>query len=116
MNDADRRPLFRTIRRALEERLSSLGHAVAREEEELRARLADEDAARDAPHEETELALLELGEAELGQLHAALGRLRDGTYGACATCGRDIPAARLRALPVASRCVDCERASERRRR
>jgi RNA polymerase-binding transcription factor DksA len=31
----------------------------------------------------------------------------------CAECGADIPARRLRAMPRATRCLDCQRATER---
>jgi DnaK suppressor protein len=62
------------------------------------------DQARDA-------ALLARTEASLAELEEALHRLRDGSYGRCVTCGRDIPAARLWARPEARSCVPC---SERR--
>ena len=41
-----------------------------------------------------------------------LTRLDQGLYGCCTECGDDIPIARLRALPFAVRCVDCEEACE----
>lgn len=44
---------------------------------------------------------------ELGAIRAALGRINDGTYGVCVTCGEDIAAARLNALPFATRCITC---------
>ncbi|MGH8947302.1 MAG: TraR/DksA family transcriptional regulator [Acidimicrobiia bacterium] len=37
----------------------------------------------------------------------ALAKLDDGTYGTCDVCGQQIGAARLEALPAASRCVSC---------
>ncbi len=36
--------------------------------------------------------------------------LENGTYGICAGCGTEIPAARLAAMPEAVRCVACQRA------
>jgi DnaK suppressor protein len=114
MNDTDRRRRFvRSVRRALQARLASLGHAVALEQRELEGRGETEDLAREASTEETQLALLELGEGDLGQLRAALGRLDDGTYGRCVACSQEIPVERLRALPVATRCLACQRRSER---
>jgi len=44
----------------------------------------------------------------------ALRRIRDGTYGICADCGKRIPAARLQAKPEATRCVACQTEYERR--
>jgi DnaK suppressor protein len=43
---------------------------------------------------------------------AALRRLEEGTYGDCFECGEEIAEARLRALPFAVRCKDCEEARE----
>jgi DnaK suppressor protein len=42
--------------------------------------------------------------------------LADGSYGTCTNCGREIPAARLEAMPEAVRCVDCQRLFEGRHR
>lgn len=50
---------------------------------------------------------------ELRDVGAALDRLRDHTYGACADCGAEIAPARLRAMPVARRCVACQARAER---
>ncbi len=41
-------------------------------------------------------------------IEEALQRLDDGTYGACARCGRDIPLARLRIMPFSNYCVECQ--------
>jgi RNA polymerase-binding transcription factor DksA len=57
-------------------------------------------------------ALVDATESRLRELDDALERLRLGTYGACARCGRDIPAARLEALPATHFCVDCARWSD----
>jgi RNA polymerase-binding transcription factor DksA len=42
--------------------------------------------------------------------------LADGTYGTCKGCGRPIPAQRLKAVPEAVRCIDCQRHFEGRHR
>jgi DnaK suppressor protein len=47
-----------------------------------------------------------------GRIDAALRRLEEGTYGDCFECGDQISEARLRALPFAVRCKDCEEARE----
>ena len=41
-------------------------------------------------------------------IDAALGRIRDRTYGICVDCGDDIEPRRLAAFPTAKRCVDCQ--------
>ncbi len=44
---------------------------------------------------------------EAQQVHAAIARLDDGTYGECSTCGEPIGEKRLQALPYATQCIDC---------
>ncbi len=52
-------------------------------------------------------ALVRQGEEHLDEIRAALGRLDEGTYGVCATCGRPIPEERLAVRPTAATCVGC---------
>ncbi len=52
---------------------------------------------------------------ELRAVQHALRRLKSGTYGTCASCGQPIPAARLRAVPHATLCVECQERAERNR-
>lgn len=40
-------------------------------------------------------------------IQAALARINAGTYGICVECGEDISEGRLRAVPEATRCVNC---------
>jgi DnaK suppressor protein len=62
--------------------------------------------------EDIELELAQMKRETLSRIDAALDRLNEGRYGRCAECGADIPAARLRALPFAVRCLECEDARE----
>ena len=55
-------------------------------------------------------------EEEERQIGAARRALSAGTYGTCAECGADIPAARLEARPEATLCIDCQRHYDGRRR
>jgi DnaK suppressor protein len=48
----------------------------------------------------------------LSKVNDALGRLEQGNYGNCFDCGEEIAEKRLRALPFAVRCKDCEQARE----
>jgi DnaK suppressor protein len=54
--------------------------------------------------------------AELRSIDAALRRLAEGRYGACADCGEPIGVQRLLAQPDALRCAACQGAWERRHR
>ena len=47
-----------------------------------------------------------LASQTLTQVHDALRRIADGTYSKCATCGRQIDAARLEAIPWTSYCLE----------
>jgi len=49
---------------------------------------------------------------EVQALQDALARLDQGDYGNCFECGEEIAEKRLRALPFAVRCKDCEEARE----
>jgi DnaK suppressor protein len=42
------------------------------------------------------------------QIHEALQRMAEGTYGVCDECGEDIGLARLKAQPMATLCVACK--------
>jgi DnaK suppressor protein len=62
--------------------------------------------------EDIEFALIQMKAETLNKIDAALRRLDEGTYGDCFECGEPISEARLRALPFAVRCKDCEEARE----
>ncbi len=62
--------------------------------------------------EDIELALIQMKSETLNRVDDALGRLEQGTYGNCFDCGEEIAEKRLRALPFAVRCKDCEEAKE----
>jgi DnaK suppressor protein len=62
--------------------------------------------------EDIEFALIQMKAETLNKVDAALRRLDERTYGDCFECGEEISEARLRALPFAVRCKDCEEARE----
>jgi RNA polymerase-binding protein DksA len=49
----------------------------------------------------------------LTEIDAALKRIEDGSYGVCASCGKEIAVERLEAHPWASLCIDDARKAER---
>ncbi len=57
-----------------------------------------------------QLAIADLLSRSVGEVDAALERVRDGTYGICERCGRPIVADRLKAMPEARNCVSCQQA------
>lgn len=44
---------------------------------------------------------------EIQQLRLALLRIENGSYGTCAKCGEPISPERLKARPIATRCIKC---------
>jgi DnaK suppressor protein len=54
-------------------------------------------------------------EQRLTQVQAALKRLDEGKYGICAGCGNEINTERLKAIPYAALCVNCQERFERNR-
>jgi DnaK suppressor protein len=62
--------------------------------------------------EDIEFALIQMKAETLSKINEALARLEEGAYGYCFECGQDIAQQRLRALPFAVRCRDCEEARE----
>ena len=62
--------------------------------------------------EDIEFALIQMKSETLTKIHDALARLERGDYGYCFECGEEIAEKRLRALPFAVRCKDCEEARE----
>ena len=49
----------------------------------------------------------------LSAIDEALGRLAEGSFGRCGTCGGSIAEERLEAVPWATQCIDCRRKEER---
>ena len=62
--------------------------------------------------EDIEFALIQMKGETLNKVNEALRRLDEGTYGNCFECGQEIAQPRLKALPFAVRCKDCEAARE----
>ena len=104
--EARRREIEESIRERLasvRDERASLDHVQPQEDGEV----PDIDI-----QEDIELALVQMKRETLERIDAAIARWDQGLYGRCAECGHDIQAARLRALPFAVRCVDCEEARE----
>jgi len=62
--------------------------------------------------EDLEFALIQMKSETLNKINDALNRLDQGDYGYCFECGEEIAEKRLRALPFAVRCKDCEEQRE----
>ena len=62
--------------------------------------------------DDIEFALIQMKSETLHKIVEALARLDEGSFGYCFECGDEISERRLRALPFAVRCKDCEEARE----
>ena len=62
--------------------------------------------------DDIEFALIQMKSETLHKIEEALLRHAEGTYGNCFECGDEISERRLRALPFAVRCKDCEEERE----
>ena len=71
------------------------------------------DAATATFDREMDYSLEENSREHLAAIEAALKRIEEGTFGTCARCGKPIAAARLEAMPYATKCIDCKRLEER---
>jgi DnaK suppressor protein len=110
---------FSRLRTILENRRSELGHEL---DDKIRAvrsgGITDRDVLDEAENSEVDIqdevgfALLQLKAETLKKMDTALRRLEEGDYVDCFECGGEIAEARLRALPFAVRCRDCEAARE----
>ncbi len=49
----------------------------------------------------------------LRAVEKALGRIRDGSFGQCVSCGNEINRKRLEAAPWTLHCIECQEAMER---
>ena len=61
---------------------------------------------------EQQISILEVRNGVRNQIDEALRRLNEGTYGFCEDCERPISPERLKAVPFARRCVECQRKAE----
>jgi len=62
--------------------------------------------------QEIGVAMAEMTGDVLRRVDEALTRLENGVYGSCVDCNTEIPDKRLKALPFALRCRECEELRE----
>ncbi len=70
-------------------------------------------AATHVFEQQRDIALRDKARGQLEAVEAAIGRLDEGTFGSCTSCGRPIARERLEAIPWAELCIDCQRAAHR---
>jgi DnaK suppressor protein len=107
-----------TFKKKLETRQQELRRTVVRNEQD--GRTADEDSAQDiadrAANSYTKEFLFSQSNNDrqlLQMVDGALGRIREGTFGECVSCGKEINAKRLEAVPWTRHCIECQEKLEK---
>jgi DnaK suppressor protein len=107
------------LRKTLQARRAGLRKTLADEVKNLREFEAahatgdSADTAFEADSDAVSSQLAQRDSRELSQIERALTRLKQGNYGVCENCQKNIPLTRLNALPSATLCIHCERQMEK---
>src|SRR5580693_2996818 len=111
MNTEHFRKLLRDKERELQSNLAELeGEARASGESEVRDSTDDATSSQGTSESLGEGALMS---QTLEQVQDALQRIKDGVYGKCIICGRQIEGARLEAIPWTPYCLDDQEKQDR---
>ena len=102
-----------TFKKRLETRQQELRRTVTRTQADGRS--ADEDTAQDiadrAASSYNKEFLFSQSNNErqlLMMVDGALSRIREGSFGECISCGKEINAKRLEAVPWTRHCIECQ--------
>ncbi len=97
------------VKADLETRLATLQARLASLKQHA-TRSHSGDSAEQAQERENDEVVDAIGNEtrqSIREIQAALERIAGGTYGLCESCGDEISAGRLQAIPEARRCVRC---------
>jgi DnaK suppressor protein len=101
------------FKKKLETRQQELRRTVSRTEQD--GRTVDEDSAQDiadrAASSYTKEFLFHQSNNDrqiLAMVEGALSRIREGSFGECIACGKEINAKRLDAVPWTRHCIECQ--------
>jgi len=70
------------------------------------------DVGTDNYERELMIELIQSGEASVRSIDDALEKIEEGTFGICESCEKKINKERLKAVPYARLCVNCQRKEE----
>jgi RNA polymerase-binding protein DksA len=70
------------------------------------------DVGTDNYERELMIELIQSGEESVRNIDSALERIEEGTFGICELCAKKINKERLKAVPYAKLCIDCQREEE----
>lgn len=105
------------FKKRLEARQNDLRRMVSRTEQD--GRTVDEDSAQDiadraaSSYNKEFLFHQSNNDRQLLQMvENALSRIREGTFGECISCGKEINPKRLEAVPWTRHCIECQEKAE----
>lgn len=111
--------ILRELERKLKRMHKALSSDINTLGKEIREQVLPQDS-EEAINVRQESEILEeedrLEEVEINQVEEALDRISAGTYGKCLVCGCSIPIERLKVLPYAKYCIECQCAKEKNQR
>ena len=106
-----------TFRKKLETRRQELRHMVVRNQQD--GRTVDDEATQDVAdraassyNKEFLFSQSNNDRQLLNMVDGALARIREGSFGECVSCGKEINAKRLDAVPWTRHCIDCQEKAE----
>jgi DnaK suppressor protein len=106
------------FKKRLETRQQELRRMVSRTQQDGRS--ADEDSAQDiadkAASSYNKEFLFHQSNADrqlLQMVESALARIREGNFGECISCGKEINPKRLEAVPWTRHCIECQEKLEK---
>ncbi len=115
-NDAIDRERYLLLKGMLEDRRREIHEKLRSLREQIPVHAPDvkdaEEQSVDDFVQEVDLALMQMKSETLKKIDEAISRLEEGTYGRCEECDAEIPAPRLKALPFAALCRDCQEEAE----
>jgi DnaK suppressor protein len=106
-----------TFRKKLETRRQELRHMVVRNQQD--GRTVDDEATQDVAdraassyNKEFLFSQSNNDRQLLNMVDGALARIREGSFGECVSCGKEINAKRLEAVPWTRHCIECQEKAE----
>ena len=113
-------PAFQPMLEKLRHRRNEMTGQVNHLEQDLREEIADNqnipgdmaDHGSGELNQHLSVTLMENDRIELERIEKAIARIESGIYGQCEVCGKSIPITRLKAIPWATRCINCQSRAE----
>ena len=115
------RQLLITERAKLADEIKSIAHDASTSPREASGDLSAytvhmADMAADTYERELSMNIASSEQELLYQIDDALKRIDDSSYGICQQCNQPIAMSRLKAVPYASLCIQCQRAKEQKQK